>query len=310
MTGVKLLSATSDSEATELAKFCNDENIKRRSIQDAVFSEAVANIERDGLDKDPVLIVSGEDWNEGVVGIVASKLMDKYKKPVFVLSEKLDKNGDDKGSARSNGDDKGSACSNAELICKGSARSFGDFPIGKAIAVTSQQGLILKGGGHNLAAGVTLLKSNLQNWKTAIFDYYNSLNLDINAQLGTLKPTAEISLDSLSELSVELYDELSSLEPYGSGNPEPIFEITNAIIADVRTMGVNKQHLKLTISDGNSSLDLLMWNYENDPVAAELVGGFDAQQGIRIPSILFTLQINEFRGNRTLQGMIKSISQK
>lgn len=246
--------------ALELAYKLNDMNQARRREQDLIFAQAVEQADR--LVDDPVLVVSAPDWNHGVVGIVAAKLLERYKKPTFVLSEVDDE-------------------------AKGSARSYGDFSA--ADAIRSADDIITKGGGHKLAAGVTLPKSNIGAFRQRVNDFYRSKKFTDQPSL--LLPRADVQAH-LSDLSLELSDKISQLEPFGNGNERPIFRTENVKVLNLRRMGDKGQHLKLTIADGDKKLDLLAFN-------ADEAFFVDIGQAV---TVWYNLDVNQWNGRRTIEG--------
>ncbi|HET8690406.1 MAG TPA: DHH family phosphoesterase [Candidatus Saccharimonadales bacterium] len=214
-----LLTATKPSESLKLAQVLDEMNQARRAEQDAIFKSACEQAEQRA--NDPVLIVSDPNWNHGIIGIVAAKLLEKYHKPTFVLQE------------LGNG------------TAKGSARSFGDFSAADAVKATKE--LIIKGGGHKLAAGVTLKSTDINKWRRAVNDYYR--NLQLKAQLRFLEPQADASLGDLEIYSVNEIEQLACLEPFGNGNLSPVVEISPLVVIERRTMGADNQHVKYSFKD-------------------------------------------------------------
>ncbi len=212
-----MLVATDGVEALEKAQYLDELNLSRRSDQAKIVKEAIIQAEK--YEADPVLVVSGADWNHGIVGIVASKLLERYKKPVFVLQEMGDES-------------------------KGSARSYGDFSV--ADAINASLDVVTKGGGHKLAAGVTLPTKNIDKFRKSVNQFYKSLNLSDQKLL--LLPNADADAE-LSEITDILIDQISRLEPFGNGNPEPIIKSNNLKVLNVRKMGTNNQHVKLELGD-------------------------------------------------------------
>ena len=156
-----MLLETDPMEALRFANQLDELNKKRRGDQDIIFKEA--QLQAEELIDDSVLVVSSKGWNHGIVGIVAAKLLEKYKKPAYVLEE-------------------------MEHEAKGSARSYGDFSAADAIRAADD--LIIKGGGHKLAAGVTLLPENIAAFRKRVNEFYASLNL--KDQPALLLPKADI----------------------------------------------------------------------------------------------------------------------
>ena len=213
---LNLLRAANSPEAAALAEKLEVLNKKRKSEQNLATKE----IDERGEKTEPVIIEVG-DWHEGILGIVAGRLVEKYHKPAFVL-------------ARVEND-----------ILKGSGRSFGDFNL--ATALDFAKNSLISGGGHAAAAGVKLEQKNLYQFREQINAYYQSLNL--KNQTKYLKVTPDLELDDLSEISLELLEELKQLEPYGQQNEEPLFRLKNIKITEIRKMGVDENHLRLDIED-------------------------------------------------------------
>ena len=216
MTALNLLRTDSSTEAAFLASQLEELNKKRKFEQ----TNATREIKSRGIQPGPVIIETGH-WHEGIIGIVAGRLVEDYAKPAFVLTEVNDN------------------------IYKGSGRSFGDFNL--ATALNHVQDTIISGGGHAGAAGVKIKQENLYAFREQINAYYDSLNLKNQQQY--LKQTPDLTLDSFTDLSLDLLEELKSLEPYGPENEEPVFRLSNIKIAEVRRLGADQNHLRLDLSD-------------------------------------------------------------
>lgn len=259
-----LLTTTDRARAYELAELLDAMNIQRRSEQDKIFEAA----DKQALSyaNDMVLVLSDATWSHGIIGIVAAKLLEKHHKPTFVLQELED------GTA------------------KGSARSFGGFSAVAAIRATDTW--LIKGGGHKLAAGVTLQIENISTWRRAINAYYRQLSL--HGQEKYFLPTEDVVVSSLSDLDEKLWNQLIGLEPYGNGNPEPIFRVQGVGVSSRRVMGDNSQHVKYTFSDSTASFQTVAWNRAADYV-------FDVGDEV---DAWFTLTLNEWRGRRSVEGRL------
>ena len=254
--------------ALEASEKLEELNVKRRSIQDTIFEEACMQAEK--LANDRVLVVSSDGWNHGVIGIVASKLVEKYKKPVFIIGERGEE-------------------------ATGSARSFGDFSA--ADAVRAADDIIIKGGGHGAAAGVTLATEKIDDFRRRVNEFYDSLQL--TNQERYLLPRADVEIDDFSEIDEELVANLAKMEPFGNGNPEPVLKITMANVLSVRRMGADGQHVKLALRDKNGTvLQMLAFNapeeFFRDP-GDEVVAWFQPT-------------INEWQGVRTVEGRLLHVS--
>ena len=215
---LNLLRADSLLTAAPLAEKLEQLNKKRKTEQ----LSATKEIEQRGVGDEPVIIETGK-WHEGILGIVAGRLVEEYHKPAFVLTEL-------------EGD-----------IYKGSGRSFGDFNLANALASVKES--ILSGGGHAGAAGVKIEGKNLYRFREQINEYYRSLHLPDQSKYLTCQ--ADLDLTDFSELNLELLDELKQLEPYGPGNEEPIFRLKNVQLAGVTRMGAERNHLRLDLRDKN-----------------------------------------------------------
>ena len=258
-----MLTETDPMEALKHARKLDEMNQARRAEQDEILKEAIVQAEE--FLNDPVLVVASEGWNHGIVGIVAAKLLEKYQKPTFVLA--------------SHGDE-----------TKGSARSYGDFSA--ADAIRSADDIITKGGGHKLAAGVTMPTANVELFRKRVNEFYKELKLVEQAKL--LLPSADVDA-ALHEVTAELIDTLSQLEPFGSGNPQPILRTAEVLVIGVRRMGDNGQHVKLSTKDATGlKIDLLAFN------AADY---FFVEVGATI-NVWYSPEINEWQGRRSVEGKL------
>ena len=213
---LELLKTDDNFRALELAEKLDALNKERRKIQDETFLQAVEQIGAD----DYVAIAVGDDWHEGVIGIVASKVVERFERPAFVMSR------------------------GAEFT-KASGRSFGEFSMAAVIHATDS--LLVKGGGHAAAGGLTVKNELLDEWKAAVQKFYKSLELA--DQKHFLVPNPDVKVNDFRDFTPELLDELSSLEPFGNSNESPVFEISPVLIMDRRTMGADNQHVKYIFAD-------------------------------------------------------------
>lgn len=259
-----LLLAINNDIALQKAEQLDTLNTARRTDQDKIFKEAIIQAEK--FKDDPVLVVSGKDWNHGIVGIVAAKLLEKYKKPTYVLQEMGD-------------------------ATKGSARSYGGFSAVAAIRTSGD--IVTKGGGHTLAAGITLPTTNIEAFRRHVNDFYRSLNL--TDQLALLLPSADVTINDLAEVTKDLVVQLAQLEPFGSGNPEPILKINNVLVTDQRRMGADNQHVKLELKDKHGKrIQVIAFSAPVD---------FFVEPGEQI-SIMFQPILNEWKGRISVEGRL------
>jgi single-stranded-DNA-specific exonuclease len=266
---LELLTTTNNVRALELAQRLDKLNHERRDEQDRIFAEAVKCLDsRLRGSEDNVIVVDGEGWNEGVIGIVASKVMEKYHCPTFVVA----RNGSE---------------------AKASGRSYGDFSMAEAINATRQH--ITKGGGHAAAGGVSLPSENIAKWREALNQFYESLEL--KNQEKYLLPTEESVKTVFTDFSVELVNELARLEPFGMGNEKPIFKLQNVAAKYVDRIGKEKDHLKLTVTDGDKQLKFLAFSPPEN---------WFVEQGEKV-DVWVNLEINEWQGAQTVEGRIKRL---
>ena len=255
--------------ALEKAKYLDELNKKRRKLQSDALEIAIQKAK--DFENDKVLVIADENFNDGIIGIVASGLMEKFKKPVFVISIEGE-------------------------IAKGSARSFGEFSASQAVDKARE--IIIKGGGHDAAAGVTLPTSKIDDFRRIVNQFYDSLNL--KDQLKYLLPKVDIQLEDFSPISLDLFEKITKLEPFGNGNEEPTFEIKNARVVARQEMGDKKQHLKLTLTDGKNKIKMLKFNAPEE---------FFVEIGEEI-DVVFSLGLNEWQGQKNVEGQILHLERK
>lgn len=257
--------------ALEKAKNLDELNKKRRKIQSEALEIAIKNAEEFSNDK--VLVVADESFNDGIIGIVASGLLEKFKKPVFVISIEGE-------------------------VAKGSARSFGGFSASQAVEKARE--IIIKGGGHDAAAGVTLPTEKIAEFRKIANDFYEELGLKPEQEILELLPKSDILLEDFSPINLELFEKIAKFEPFGKGNEEPIFEIRGAKVLARQEMGDQKQHIKLTLTDGEREIKMLKFNAPPE---------FFAEIGEEIDAF-FSLGLNEWQGRRSVEGQILHLERR
>lgn len=258
-----MLTSTDPMEALKFARQLDEMNQARRREQDEILKEAIVQAET--LLNDPVLVVASEGWNHGIVGIVAAKLLERYQKPTFVLAL--------------HGEE-----------AKGSARSYGDFSA--ADAIRSADDIITKGGGHKLAAGVTLPAANVDAFRKRVNEFYKKLKLE--SQPSLLLPVADADA-LLEEVTEVLITQLATLEPFGNGNAQPVLRTESLIVTNVRRMGDSGQHVKLRVKNQQGKfVDLLAFNAPDH---------FFVDNGQTIVA-WYCPELNEWQGNRSVEGRL------
>lgn len=261
---LEMLRSSDSIQALEKAELLDTLNIARRAAQDKIVKAAIIQAER--YKDDPVLVVSHPDWNHGIVGIVAAKLLEKYKKPTYVLQEMGDET-------------------------KGSARSYGDFSAADAIRAADD--LIIKGGGHTLAAGVTLLTVNVEAFRRRVNEFYHSQKLA--NQTALLLPKADATVTALMEVNEAFLLQIAQLEPFGQGNPEPVLRLENGIVVSQRRIGADAQHVKLELQDRQGG--------KMHFLAFSAPDHFFAEPGETV-TIWFQPMLNEWQGRRSVEGRL------
>lgn len=260
---------TDDSfRAVELAEKLDQLNQERRKVQDDIFTQAVAQVDIN----DPVAIVAGDDWHEGVIGIVASKVVEKFERPAFVMSRGVE-------------------------FSKASGRSFGEFSMAKVIHHTGN--LLEKGGGHLAAGGLTIKTSRIEEWRVEVQNFYKTLKL--KDQKNFLYPEPDIELANFSDITVELVDDLAQLEPFGNSNPRPVFKFKSVIIMDRRILGRDNNHVKYTFADNEGRKFSALAFSGADKYTLE---PFDVNGEQQQVNILVELTKNEWNGMVSVEGRL------
>ena len=220
--GVELLTTTNPQEAKRIAALLDQENKKRQDMEQEILLEAEKYIaEYIDIDNESVIIVAGENWHHGVIGIVASRIMGRYYKPTIVLTKE-------------------------DGVYSGSARSVEGFNIFEALNAVKEH--LLRFGGHEMAAGLSLDEGALDSFRHALNGYSRPLLTE-----DILTPTLEVDLQiSAEEATLALCEKLESLEPFGVSNKAPIFAI-KGVLQYADKIGNNK-HLKISIQEGHQVL--------------------------------------------------------
>ena len=275
--GVRLLTSNSEDEVLAISERLNNLNKQRQNIEETVLFEAINNIENNitikKLNTFPnSLIVSGENWHLGVLGIVASRLKDKYYRPSFVLSS-------------------------SEGKLTGSARSISGIDIGKLIIKAVNKNILVTGGGHKMAAGFSLYEDTFEKFRNfceeEIYLQSNSTTLD------KINYYDEI-IDS-SNINRDLYDLIKVASPYGQGNPEPQFIIKNAKIDYWSEVG--NGHLKIKISNANyGNIDAIAFSSKGTPL-----GDIIMNHSGSLLHFAGVVKKNDWQGNKAVQFHIRDL---
>ena len=232
--GVSLLISKDISKANELASKLYQLNEKRKKLTNNSTLEAIGMVEseKNKIGKLPdFLFLVSENWNEGIIGILAGKIKEKYNRPCCVIS--LGQN-----------------------HSKGSARSIANIPIGEYFLEALDKKLLVKGGGHDLAAGLTIENNKIQMFKDFLISKVEHAFQE-NELVSEISVTSELSISALNS---DLMDWIKKLGPWGQGNPIPKFLIKDVIIKKLVFFGKEKQHLLVKVSDNSGEIDCKIFN--------------------------------------------------
>lgn len=278
-----LISAEDEVEARNLAQELNQRNLNRQQITEEIIKQMEAQIDKDNL---PPLIIGvaqdGQSWNEGIVGLIAGKICDKYHRPTLVVARIIEE-------AERNQADSGLKA--AQLSFKGSGRSIEGFNLIAAIEECSE--FLDKYGGHPMACGFSI--ENVEN----LNGFRDKLLVIAKKKLTPEILTPKLSLDaalSAREITLSLADSLTKLAPFGQNNPQPKFTSANLRVDDIVWMGKERQHIKLRLAAANSQ-DI----FSVGAIAFNAPDTFKDLQLGDIIDLAYYLEINEFNGRRELQ---------
>lgn len=263
--GVCLLITEDAQRAQEIAASLDALNKARQEAEKSILEEALQRIESDAIHTSTgMIIVWGPHWHTGVVGIVASRLVERYYRPVIVLSEQ-------------------------EGLYKGSARSVEGYSIFEALMAQSKW--LQKFGGHEQAAGLTLKQEDLQGFIEDL-KVYNRTHLTEDHLVQKVHLDATLTSQVVR---LQLLEELSHLEPYGLGNPKPVFRLSHLRLDDARRMGKQQEHVKLTLNDHYKLFEAVAFKYGNRPLPFK---------GKRI-DLAVQLDFNTWQGVESVQLLLK-----
>ena len=224
---LKLFLSKEINEVNELTQKLNEYNRLRQETERNIYTDAVEQIEKNGLAKNDTIVVMGKNWHHGVIGIVSSKITELYFKPSILLCEE-------------------------EECGKGSGRSIPGFDLYEALSQCDDQ--IDRFGGHSMAVGISVKKDKFEEFKQKLEQIAREKNIEEIVPI--LKIDAQISLD---EISKEMVDSLKELEPFGEENKTPLFVFKNLKIDSIRALSEGK-HLKLTLKDNKNIVNAIGFN--------------------------------------------------
>jgi len=267
--GAKLLTETNPIKAQEIATILDNHNDDRKDIEKQTLEQALHLMEEQSAELNHLVCVAGDNWHPGVIGIVAARLKERTNRPTFVIT--IDEDG----------------------IGKGSGRSVNGVDMGALVIAARQNGLLIAGGGHKMAAGLTVEKDR-------ILEFAKFVDEHISKKHGSEPLKPELPIDAILSAqgaTVELAQTLSAMEPFGQGNPEPRLALMDCRILKVDVL--KDVHLRLIVGDAmrNGSLTVMAWKAADTPLGKTLMKDcFN-----RPVHLAGTLQINEWRGRKSAQ---------
>ena len=277
--GLDLLLAENLNDATQLARRLKELNQERTKLTQEALELFIRDIESNKYYEDDIIVSYLAGVHQSIAGIVAGRIKEKYNKPTIILTD---------------GDDN---------IIKGSARSIDEYHITDGIA--REKDLLLSFGGHKLAAGLSLKKENLEVFRKSINDHSSLKEEDFYR-----KVMIDLGLP-ISFINFDLINLLDKIGPYGNENPRPIFGGKDLSLGNFKILGKNKNVLKMTVKEGDTSLDGIMFTRLDEfesaledkgySLARLLVNGADVKA-----DIVYSANINEWGSNKTLQLQIKN----
>ena len=262
---VRLLISGYEEEAEVLSEEICADNEERRRVEAEIAEAAFADIEAKGYMKDRVVVVDGENWHHGVIGIVASRVTERCGKPCMIISR-------------------------GETEAKGSGRSIEGFSLFEAICACGD--LLIKFGGHPMAAGITLKPENIEAFRKRINRYA--------AEHFPQMPTQTVTLDcklNPAALSVSMAQSLTQLEPFGNGNPQPVFGLFNMELSNVTPVG-GGGHLRLTLEKNGAVITAMRFNTKPEALPYHIGDKID---------LAVQLEAREFRGQPSLTVIVRDM---
>ena len=262
---VRLLISGYEEEAEVLSEEICADNEERRRVEAEIAEAAFADIEAKGYMKDRVVVVDGENWHHGVIGIVASRVTERCGKPCMIISR-------------------------GETEAKGSGRSIEGFSLFEAICTCGD--LLIKFGGHPMAAGITLKPENIEAFRKRINQYA--------AEHFPQMPTQTVTLDcklNPAALSVSMAQSLTQLEPFGNGNPQPVFGLFNMELSNVTPVG-GGGHLRLTLEKNGAVITAMRFNTKPEELPYHIGDKID---------LAVQLEAREFRGQPSLTVIVRDM---
>ena len=274
--GARLLTTRDELQAKEIAAELDRLNRARQQIEIAMLAEAEAEAfaAMGAEERGAVVVVAGEGWPAGVVGLIAARLKERFERPAFALSL-------------------------GATEATGSARSIAGVDIGKVVRAAVEAGLAIKGGGHAMAAGLTISRRRLGDLRAF-------LESSLAAPVGAARAGAVLSIDAAlaaSGASPKLVRSIEAAGPFGSGNPEPMFALARHRLTDVFPVGADHLRLRATAGDG-STIDAIAFRAAGKPLGQGL-----SQSRGKLVHLVGALSINRYGGREKAEMRVVDAAQ-
>ena len=252
--------------ASELDQFNKERQLLEKNLLKNVLN-SVKNL------SDPVLILDGQEWHEGIIGIIASRIKEKYNKPTIIISI-------------------------TDKVGKASARSVVGYDIGSIIISAVQSGILIKGGGHKMAGGFTIEKNKIDQFKEYAINKFKTLNIEISEE----KKILIDSIISPTAINMNFFNKVNNLAPFGSGNSEPRFFIESVVAVNSKIVG--EKHIKsVLLGEDGSTIKTIAFNATESDIGAYLMN-----KSKKPFNIVGKLSLNEWRGQKNVEFIIDDIS--
>lgn len=261
--------------ARQIAEELCQTNRERQAEENKIMQEAHSQIENYDIDKNPIIVLNANNWHHGVIGIVSSRITEKYSRPSILVS--FEGNASDTPSE--------------EDIGKGSGRSIKGINLVDALCYCSEH--LVKFGGHELAAGLSVKRSELPKFCELINEYARN-NLTDKDLTPTIEADCKISFD---DISLSLAKEFQMLEPYGVSNPVPVFVLSDVTVNEISGVSDGK-HTKFVLGNGKHNISAMY--FSNSPSALGIFVGDRVD-------VLFNIDINEWAGRESVQLIVRDI---
>jgi len=269
--GANLLLNKNPKDAFRLASDLNNYNKERQILESELLTRILNTDYKNSTD--PIIIIHGENWHEGIIGIIAARVKEKFNKPAIVISAN-------------------------NTVGKGSGRSINGFDLGSTIIGAVQSGLLIKGGGHKMAAGFTIDMNKINDFKEFVFRKYKSINVNLE-NLKNYYFDAEVAPTAVN---INFFEKINVLAPFGSGNPEPRFIIKDLKLVNSKIVG--QKHIKIVLVGSDSTtLKAISFNTVGTEIGSCLL-----MKNIKPLNIAGKLSLNEWGGQKNVEFIIDDIS--